>query len=95
MEIPFKMMAGLARSDQVDYFNGKIFIKGFSTLLIPTRRSGDTLFWHLVYKKDGGRISYLESAVTHAENISNLNLTGLRHVLGWCSEAEFYAGRIL
>lgn len=93
MEIPLHLMAGLARSEQVDQFNGKIFIKGFSTLLVPTKRIGDMLLWHLLYKKDGSRISYPDSAVPHAGDISGLDLARLQHVLGWCSEAEFYSGK--
>jgi hypothetical protein len=94
MEIPLNMMAGLARSEQVDVFNRKTLIKGFSTLLVLTKRTENTIFWHLIYNKDGSRISYLQSAVTHAENVTNVDLGSLRHVLGWCSEAKFYAGRI-
>lgn len=93
MEIPLNVMAGLARSEQVDRFNGKTFIKGFSTLLVPAKRIGDMLLWHLLYKKDGSRISYLDSTATHAEDVSSLDLGSLQHVLGWCSEAQFYSGK--
>ncbi|KAH6971155.1 hypothetical protein BKA56DRAFT_678283 [Ilyonectria sp. MPI-CAGE-AT-0026] len=92
MEIPLHIMAGLARSEQVDQFNGKTLIKGFSTLLVPTKRIGDMLLWHLLYTKDGSRISYPDSVVPHAGDISGLDLASLQHVLGWCSEAEFYSG---
>ncbi|KAI0193485.1 hypothetical protein F4808DRAFT_453229 [Astrocystis sublimbata] len=92
LEIPLHMMAGLARTGQVNIFNGKTFIKGYSTLLIPTKRNGNTLIWHLVYKRNGSRISYLAGAAIPAQDIGNLDLATLRHVLGWCSEAAVYAG---
>ncbi|KAM6506808.1 hypothetical protein FALCPG4_018634 [Fusarium falciforme] len=61
-------------------------------MLIPTRRNEDILCWHLVYNKDGGRISYLDGDLDQEQHIARLNLEDFRHVLGWCSEAKFYAG---
>jgi hypothetical protein len=93
LEIPLNMMAGLAQTQRANTFNGKLFIKGFSTMLIPTRHSGDLILWHLLYNKDGNRISYLDNTVRHAENVSAFNLENTRHVVGWCSEVRNYAGR--
>ena len=45
LEIPLNMMAGLARTQRANIFNGKLFIKGFSTMLVPTKRCGDLLIW--------------------------------------------------
>lgn len=92
-EMPIKMMASLARTQRVDCFKGMTFIKGFSILLVPTKRSGDMIFWHLVYNKDGHRISYLHNSMTSLAYAKNLDLEQCRHVLGWCSDADFYAGR--
>ncbi|KAI0146413.1 hypothetical protein GGR57DRAFT_516852 [Xylariaceae sp. FL1272] len=73
-------------------FGGKTFIKGFSTMFIPIKRNEDTLVWHLIYNQDGSRISYLDGVHTATQYVSSVNLASLRHVLGWCSDAEFYAG---
>ncbi|VUC36652.1 unnamed protein product [Clonostachys rosea] len=91
LEVSLNVMAGLARTQRVDHFNGKIYIKGFSTMLIPTRRNKDILCWHLIYNKDGSRISYLDDNVGLEQDITDLNLEGLRHILGWCSEAQVLA----
>ncbi|KAL6898240.1 hypothetical protein GGI43DRAFT_423762 [Trichoderma evansii] len=91
-EIPFNIMAGLARTQRVDCFKGMTFIKGFSILLVPTKRIGDMIFWHLAYNKDGHRISYLDSNITSLGYANNLDLEQCRHVLGWCEDAAFYAG---
>jgi hypothetical protein len=93
LEIPLNMMAGLARTQRANIFNGKLFIKGFSTMLVPTKRSGDLLIWHLLYNKEGNRISYLDNIIPHAENVSFSDLETARHVVGWCSEVQNYAGR--
>lgn len=93
LEIPLNMMAGLARTQRANTFNGKLFIKGFSTMLVPKRRSRDLLLWHLLYNKDENRISYLDNTVPHAENVSAFNLEKARHIVGWCSEVRNYAGK--
>jgi hypothetical protein len=93
LEIPLNIMAGLARTRRVSTFNGQLFIKGFSTMLVPTKYTGDLLIWHLLYNKDGHRISYLENTVPHAGNISVVDLEKTRQVVGWCSEIKYYAGR--
>lgn len=93
LEIPLNMMAGLAQTQRANTFNGKLFIKGFSTMLVPTKHSGDLLIWHLLYNREGNRISYLDNTVPHAENVSVFNLGEARHVLGWCSEIRNYAGK--
>lgn len=93
-EMPLNIMAGLARTQRVDCFKGMTFIKSFSILLVPTKRSGDMIFWHLVYNKDGRRISYLDSTIASLGYAKNLDLEQCRHVLGWCEDADFYAGII-
>ncbi|CAG9982282.1 unnamed protein product [Clonostachys byssicola] len=95
LEMPLNIMAGLVQTQQVDRFKERIYIKGFSTMLILTRRKEDSLYWHLVYNKDGTRISYLDAdeyKADQAHDIAQSELESLRHVLGWCSEAKFYAG---
>ncbi|KAH8812294.1 hypothetical protein F5884DRAFT_855596 [Xylogone sp. PMI_703] len=94
LEIPLNIMAGLAQAQHIDAFNNKLFIKGFSTMLIPTEHHEDLIIWHLLYNVDGNRISYLDSNVAHAENVTISDLERSRHVLGWCSEARCYAGAI-
>jgi hypothetical protein len=93
LEIPLNMMARLAQTKLANIFNGKLFIKGFSIMLIPTKHARDLVIWHLLYNKYGNRISYLENTVPHAENVSIFDLEKNRHILGWCSEVKTYAGR--
>ena len=93
LEIPLDIMAGLARTRRINTFNGKLFIKGFSTMLVPTRHSGDLLIWHLLYNKNGSRISYLDNTVASPGNANAFDLETTRHIVGWCSEVKYYAGR--
>ncbi|KAI0459499.1 hypothetical protein F5B21DRAFT_455072 [Xylaria acuta] len=92
LEAHLNVLAALTRTKRVDRFKEKLFLKGFSTMLVPTMRDGDILCWHLVYKNDGSRISYLDNNVpTDTWNIHS-GLESLRHVLGWCPEAQFLGG---
>jgi hypothetical protein len=95
LEISLDTMAGLAQTQYVNTFNNKIFIKGFATMLVPTQFRGELLIWHLLYKKSGERISYLDSQGTHAENISLSDLERSRHILGWCQKVRYCAGKNL
>ena len=95
LEIPLNVMAGLAGSQRLDRFKDKLYIKGVSTMLVPTKQNGDVICWHMIYNKDGSRISYLDDNVDQEQQISRVDLENSRHVLGWCSEARFYAGETI
>ncbi|KAI0532303.1 hypothetical protein GGR58DRAFT_517833 [Xylaria digitata] len=92
LEVHLSVLAGLTRTRRVDRFGERFFLKGFSTLLVPTMRDREILCWHFVYNKDGSRISYLDGNVDNETSIVPSGLENLRHVLGWCSEAQFYGG---
>lgn len=92
LEIPLNVLAGLARTCRIDTFNHKLYIKGFSTMLVPTTRDKDILCWHLIFNKDGNRISYLDDFLDQEQPVGHLDLESVRHVVGWCSEAKLYAG---
>ncbi|OQV03982.1 hypothetical protein CLAIMM_08939 [Cladophialophora immunda] len=94
VEMPLNVMAELAGTQQLNTFNGRLFIKGYSAMLVPTRLVGDLLIWHLFFNKDGSRISYLHDTASHAENLMLSVVRSARHVLGWCSEAKYYAGAV-
>jgi len=94
LEIPLDMMAALADTRYVQTFDSKLFIKGFSTMLVPTTRCNDEeiVLWHLLYNKSPTeRISYLDCACEHAE-VTMAELETSRHVVGWCSEAVSRVG---
>lgn len=93
LEIPLNMMAGLIQTKRVNSFDGKLFLKGFSSMLIPTKRTKNLFMWHLIYHGDGTRISYLESSADHVEGIAISDLAEARHVVGWCTNAKMNAGR--
>ncbi|PWY75544.1 hypothetical protein BO70DRAFT_295914 [Aspergillus heteromorphus CBS 117.55] len=92
LEIPIEVMAKLAETKRVNSFAGNIYIKGFSTLLVPTGREENMIVWHLISTDDGRRVSYVEGMKLSPVRIHFSELKTSRHVLGWCSEMKFYAG---
>jgi len=93
LEMPLNMIAGLAGSERANKFNGKVFIKGFSTMLIATKITRDLLIWHYLYNSEGERISYFDHTLRSVDDISLLQLDTARHVVGWCSDCMYYAGK--
>lgn len=93
LEMPLNMIAKLGGSERANEFDGKVFIKGFSSMLIATKLAKDLLTWHYFYDHDGERISYLDHALQSVDNISMSQLHKYRHIVGWSSECMYYAGK--
>lgn len=92
LQIPLGMMAALCNTSHVNSFAGGVFIKGFSTILVPTMYCDDLIMWHLVFNSNGDRISYNDAVSLCVTNVSTYDLQNARHILGWCSEMKLYAG---
>ncbi|KAJ5675532.1 hypothetical protein N7462_008429 [Penicillium macrosclerotiorum] len=92
LEIPLHMMACLAKANFVNTFRNCLILKGFSAMLVPTENYDEVIVWHLVYNKNGDRISYLDSTVDPAEGLIAGRLSQARHILGWCSDTRYLAG---
>lgn len=94
LDIPLPMMARLAEANYVNTFLGSVIIKGFSSMLIPTQSLEGIIVWHLVYNRNGDRISYLDNTVSPVQEVSTTLLSQARHILGWCVNAKHLAGMI-
>lgn len=92
LEMPLNMMSALAYTQRIDEFNGNIFIKGFSTMLIPTDFIEGLITWHWQYRTDGGHISYFDACVPHI-SINASDIEQSRNIVGWCSQADLFAGK--
>ncbi|KAI1872535.1 hypothetical protein JX265_005415 [Neoarthrinium moseri] len=92
LEMSLEMMAALTGARSVDIFNFKVYIKGFSAMLVPTKRFDDTIVWHLLHNTSpDDRISYLDCPISH-EDIQLASLGSARHIVGWCSEVDCSIG---
>jgi hypothetical protein len=98
LEMPLDIMATLAGASCAVEFEGGVVIKGFSTILVPKHRSGDTIQWHLVVSEGEDRLTYHEGLEKAGPRImlDELNLESLhstRAILGWCSRTETVLGK--
>jgi hypothetical protein len=93
LEIQLSAMARLVEARKAQRFDGRTILKGFSNMLIPTKCTEDVVSWHYVQQSDNNRVSYLESQNFPVLDISLGCLENARHILGWCPEVEFYAGK--
>lgn len=92
IEIPLNIMAALTGSERVDEFDDKVFIEGFSTMLVATEAAKDLLLWHYLFNQDGERISYFGHSTEVSSGISSSQVATARHVVGWCADCRTYAG---
>jgi hypothetical protein len=99
LEVPFDMMAALANAERITPFCGNLLVKGFSTLLFPTWYEDECIFWHLVYNKDGSRISFADDRTPPPSEISPgllqlsySNIDHARHILGWAVKLKKNTG---
>ncbi|PGH14217.1 hypothetical protein AJ79_03190 [Helicocarpus griseus UAMH5409] len=93
LEMSLDIMADLAQAKRITQFKEKSLIKGFSTMLVPTKFEDGVINWHLLYHRDGSQISYLENSGPYVPGISVSAISNARrHILGWCSEVKYNAG---
>jgi hypothetical protein len=72
LEIPLNMAASLVGSQYIRTFDGRLFIKGFSAMLVATKVTDTIVHWHYHFNKGGQRVSYLEAASDDTSNNSHL-----------------------
>jgi hypothetical protein len=92
LEMSLDLLAGMVGAPQVLGIQGKVFLKGFATMLVGVRRLDNLLIWHFSFNKEGTRISYLDVALESACDIDVHQLEDVRHVVGWSSDSSYYAG---
>jgi hypothetical protein len=96
LEIPLHMAARLTDARRVHDFRGRLCLKGFSAMLAVVEVVGDMVLWHLHHNATGGRVSYLDAHKSSYTGTIDTNVLRVsRHVIGWCSHAEYLAGTYL
>ncbi|KAI9693093.1 MAG: hypothetical protein M1822_005088 [Bathelium mastoideum] len=92
LEVPLDVMAKLVQTSHLDIFREKLFIKGFSSMLIPTDYVSNVIAWHLIYNQTGGPVSYSKCNVEQLPHITFNQVEEARHIIGWCGQAKCHAG---
>ncbi|KAK0621822.1 hypothetical protein B0T17DRAFT_305457 [Bombardia bombarda] len=97
MEMSLDTIALLANVRKLSNFGGRLMLKGFSTILIPTGSDDGVVYWHAVHNEDGEYISYCdpkakEAARKYPKALSVGDLESSRHILGWCANVNNMTG---
>ncbi|KAI0102620.1 hypothetical protein GGR51DRAFT_527089 [Nemania sp. FL0031] len=98
LDIPLSIAADFVGTRKVTRFKGRPLIKGFSTLLCPISWEDGIVYWH-VLKSELGRISFADvridsMSVIEPGSLKLRDLENSRHIVGWCTEVEQFAGTI-
>ncbi|KAH7085853.1 hypothetical protein BKA63DRAFT_27957 [Paraphoma chrysanthemicola] len=100
LELSLPLMATMTGATHVTKFRNGIFLKGFSSMLVLTRRTESTCQWHHLSNHDCTRIRYTDPRVRDivCESLSweSMNdydsIRSMRHVIGWCREVQWLMG---
>ncbi|KAL9086103.1 MAG: hypothetical protein Q9165_007315 [Trypethelium subeluteriae] len=92
LELSLNMMIDLAEVEFVTPYDEVLILKGFCTMLVPTRREANSITWHFLFNQDGKRIPYHafrdrcpDWISTDKLNVDLLKTGRLRHFVGWAS----------
>jgi hypothetical protein len=93
LEIPLPMMARLLDTNAVHEFNRSLFIKGFSSMLYPTRTSEAIINWHHDFNTSGGYLSYVDHTAEPVKGFGVDYIRSKRHIVGWSKEVKNCTGK--
>ncbi|KAF2159660.1 hypothetical protein M409DRAFT_29827 [Zasmidium cellare ATCC 36951] len=89
LEIPFDIMASLGETDEVAMFDGRLLLKGHSTLFVAVKKVDRSVIWHFEKLDDADANPY--DAALSIETDEKLDLTCItdcRHFVGWTEEVS-------
>jgi hypothetical protein len=97
MEVSLATMMALVRSERLGRFKGHFCIKGYCSIILPTRQRGDCIYWHLITNRGGEYIHSTDYRVqrfwnVYPKDLSLARLVTSRHILGWCDNIRNLAG---
>lgn len=93
LELSLDMMATLGQTFWATCYDG-FLLKGFNSIAAPVKRTGKSVLWHFLVKKDKTRMSYEDTRqYCGLSSIRDAIFAGARHFIGWAEQVEIIAGR--
>jgi hypothetical protein len=100
LEFSLPMMAALVGATRVTNFGDRLFLKGFSSMLVLTLKTTKTCQRHYLFNEDGSRIRYSDTRVrevmpSEVDDISTFEswIGSMRHGIGWCPDVRLITGK--
>ena len=103
LEISLENMIHLTRANFATIYDGRLVLKGFSSLFAATASYDDSTVWHYVsaplqdVKPQRIRYSAIKKLCKLDQTAVGLDMSALdkaRHFVGWCLDAEIKAGML-
>ena len=94
LEMDFELMASFGETDHVTSFADSFLLKGFSSILQPSAKIGQSIFWHFLSAPGDRFLPY--TAVKNTHPVPKLELDEVmccRNFVGWTSAAEIWSGK--
>jgi hypothetical protein len=93
LELPFDVMTILAGSQFATHYDATLILKGLFTMLVPTRRTEQTITWHFLFSTGAKRLPYYafreglsEWTGVDGMSVHELETQRLRNFVGWTSD---------
>lgn len=93
LEMSLPIMCSLMQTRHVQSVGTIMVIKAFSAMLETTKVIGDLLVWHYSRSTRAHYLSYPKSSEDHEQTSILACFEDKRHVIGWCTESEYLAGK--
>jgi len=95
LEMSIPLLTALGQTYWATNFNG-FLLKGFSSIMAPVKRIGNSVIWHLKARTDGDRMPYTDGHQTNStfRCSSDAIFPGARHFVGW-THVESIAGKLV
>ena len=95
LEASPELMVALAQTPLRVCYRGHLLLKGFNSMLAPTKRTNNSVQWHFIVNEDGERLSFNEG-LKHSKLASpnDAFFPGARHFVGWSDSVEVTLGKL-
>ena len=95
IELPYTLMTSLARILHPVDFDGGILLKGFSTMLVPTSLTTDSIQWHFISNQGNQRlpVASVQKLDLQWSRVNDFDeLCQRRAILGYCPRVKVHLG---
>ena len=93
LELSVDAIVTLACTSFAVNYAGYLLLKGFNSMLAPTKRVGSSVTWHFLVSEKDKRQSYNDGLkYSRIRNFDDAIFDGARHFVGWSKDVKFLVG---
>lgn len=92
LEASIDVLAKMMIANSVEDFDERLYIKGFSSMLVATNMRDGLMSWHHAYNSEGGRISFSDVHDGPFTKCSFSDIESARHIVGWSPKIKYNGG---